>query len=98
MIVQLMSDLHLEYMKNIESVQFSINCDILCLCGDIGNPYNDVYWDFINYCKDKCKYVLLLSGNHEIYGSSKIETEAFIRHKSSLLKNVIYLQKNVFFL
>ena len=80
--LNILSDLHLEHHKHIESLEQLIlifpqlkhnddinnyNNNILILAGDIGNPYMENYYKFIKYFSNKYKHVLLVSGNHEYY-------------------------------
>lgn len=97
--IQVFSDLHLEWlnMAQIWEEKYDIDCDVLCLVGDIGNPKSDVYWSFIHYASRKAKYVLIVSGNHECWGMSQAETDHILSTKSKEFGNVEYLQKNVFF-
>lgn len=97
--IQVLSDLHLELlnMSEIWENHYQVNCDVLCLVGDIGNPYSDIYWSFINYASKNAKYVLIVSGNHEYRGNSQQHLEYWTRAKAKEFKNVEYLQKDLFF-
>ena len=99
-IFQYYSDLHLEHQKqliNIELIQH-IYPENLILAGDIGNPYMKNYWDFLHNESKIFTRVFLICGNHEYYGSSILQTNAYIKRQLKLsgLKNVYFLDNDVF--
>lgn len=97
--IQVFSDLHLEYLpmeKNWEK-EYNINADVLCLCGDIGDPLSKIYWSFIDYARKNAKYVLILTGNHEYWKYEKNHVEWELKNRCSKIPNVFYLQRDVFF-
>jgi predicted phosphohydrolase len=75
---------------------YPIDCDILCICGDIGNIYSDVFWSFINYVRSRAQYVLLVTGNHDYWGSNISQVDYDLREKLKELNNVFLLQKDTF--
>ena len=97
--IQVLSDLHLELlnMEKLWGNTYSIDCDVLCLVGDIGDPKSDIYWSFIEYVRKHAKYVLVVSGNHECWGMSPYEVDHILSIRCGKLNNVEYLQKGVFF-
>lgn len=97
--IQILSDLHFEHLnlhvdKINWSLHFPVNCDIICLVGDIGNPFSDLYWSFINYVKKHSKYVLIITGNHEYWGRTITEVDNYLEEKCK--DNVIFLQRKSF--
>lgn len=44
--VRLLSDIHLELSHNIK-VEFKKQADVAILAGDIGNPFDDAYYHFL---------------------------------------------------
>jgi len=66
------SDIHLEYLKEIPSINEWPHADILCLCGDIGNLEINpsLFETFLQKCKEKYSEILLIPGNHEYYQSN----------------------------
>jgi len=66
---QYISDLHLEHYNSFKNIplQKIEGCDNLCLLGDIGYAYSDIYHQFINYCASNWKNVFVIYGNHEYY-------------------------------
>jgi predicted phosphohydrolase len=93
------SDLHLEHYKDIEEFLGDRGFqttprklpEVLALLGDIGNPRTKIYWDFLRMVSKNFTHVLLLTGNHEYYGSSIEETDRHIlseingSHKTTVL-------------
>ena len=90
------SDIHLEFLKEFPII--NNNADILILAGDIGNPYEDIYKDFIIDVSNKFKKIFLITGNHEYYGHKEsIENvdnyiDTFIKKEN--MNNVIFLNNN----
>lgn len=73
----IISDIHLEFFKKKESIDQLLkkiselqNSNIICLLGDIGYPKHELYKYFLGEVLKLYKYVLLISGNHELYNSS----------------------------
>jgi len=71
------SDIHLEFYKkekNISDLLKTIidlkKSSILCLLGDIGYPKQPIYRYFLEQMLQLYEYVLLLSGNHELYNNN----------------------------
>lgn len=97
--IQVLSDLHLEllHMSELWFKFYHIDCDVLCICGDIGNIYSDVFWSFINYARKKAQYVLLVTGNHDYWGNSLLQIDYDLKEKLGAFNNVFHLQKDVFF-
>lgn len=96
--VQYASDIHLEFYK-IKKIPYitKIAAPYLALCGDIGYPFTEHYFKFIEDCSKKFKMIFILSGNHEYYQvRCKIKTmeqvEAQILKVCSSFENVYYLQ------
>jgi predicted phosphodiesterase len=94
--LQVCSDVHLDY-GDISPSEFSKVVDpqaeILVLAGDIGNPFTEIYEQFIRYCSENFKCVLYVAGNHEYY-----------KHKNAIaqtnyqINNVLHRFSNVHFL
>ena len=96
---QLLSDLHFEHLTLcVDQIKwelhFPIDCDILCLAGDIGDPFTDLYWSFVNYASKHSKYVLIITGNHEAWGKTVQEVDDYLEQKCR--DNVIFLQRKQF--
>lgn len=89
--IQILSDLHLDFN---EVKELKVDGDILILAGDVGDPYQDSYWNFIYDCSAKWKHIVLVAGNHEYYGSHSMEeVDAHIHNKCKQMINVYFLQK-----
>jgi predicted phosphohydrolase len=97
--IQVCSDIHLE-KGDINKIQFNNiiikNADILVLAGDIGNPFTNIYRNFIDYCSKLFIHVLIISGNHEYYYNDIYETDKEIDIISSKYTNVHYLNNRIF--
>ena len=74
--------------------------NILALCGDIGNPFSEMYERFIALHSPLFHRIFIVSGNHEYYSHKKHntinETDIQIREVTKKFKNVTFLQKNIF--
>lgn len=69
MIIQVFSDIHLEYMKSIP--KFDPCCEVLILAGDIGQLHLPSYKIFMDYVSNNWEKVFCVLGNHEYYNSKK---------------------------
>lgn len=68
--IQLASDIHLEYYgkhKPLAGHFIKPVAPYLCLCGDIGNPFDERYAAFLKECSDNFEHVFLIAGNHEYF-------------------------------
>ncbi|KAJ6248603.1 ser/thr protein phosphatase superfamily [Anaeramoeba flamelloides] len=71
--LQIASDMHLEMLrKEEELLEYSQNLiqakgDILALLGDIGDPFQDGYANFLIHLSNSFKLILVIAGNHEYY-------------------------------
>ena len=102
------SDIHLEFLKTFPRIQnLDYQNESLCLLGDIGYAYSQIYNDFIGYCSQNWKNVFVIMGNHEFYcpnygkykdifTMSEIEkcTEKFPKNVYFLNNKSILLDKN----
>lgn len=75
---QLLSDVHLEYLK--EAPKVPVNADYLILAGDIGYPTSDIFYSFMRQTVMDFKRVFYVPGNHEYYEKecSKREVDEII--------------------
>lgn len=99
--VTYVSDLHLEFFKDIpESYKpWKPKKDILCLCGDIGNPLKNTYKEYIKYCSLIFNYVFVIAGNHEYYTNKTIEEiNLIIESVCSQYKNVYFLNNKIHYI
>lgn len=74
MLMQVLSDLHLEVGQQYSSFQIEVKAPYLVLAGDIGR-FQD-YDGFLTFLQHQCtRYtqVLMVMGNHEFYGRSRSE-------------------------
>jgi len=96
--LQLCSDIHLEYYTTIdfETLLTPNRHNILCLLGDIGDPKTELYKQFILWCSQNFYYVLLLTGNHEYYGSDIESTNNLITSIVRYMPNVIFMNNKSF--
>jgi predicted phosphohydrolase len=68
MIIQYISDLHLEFYKKLPYI--TVKAPILCLTGDIGYPFSNNYNDFLCYVNSlNFIKIFLIAGNHEYYSN-----------------------------
>jgi len=89
--LQYISDLHLEYREELPIIPpVSEN---LALLGDIGNPFNINYNQFIKYASNNWNNVFLITGNHE-YWQEKYN----IQEVNDKIKNITSTYNNVHFL
>lgn len=82
MLIQIASDLHLEFYKNqVRGADFfstlidpATGADLLILAGDIGYPEDSITQDFIHWCCSIWPEVVWIYGNHEYYNKAESHT------------------------
>jgi Calcineurin-like phosphoesterase len=63
--LQVVSDVHLEFLSSAPKIEKHGDC--LALLGDIGNPFSEIYKFFLQEQALQFGLVLVLLGNHEYY-------------------------------
>lgn len=66
MTFQYVSDIHLELHKSF-TISIKKSAPYLILAGDIGDPFSDIYFQFIKFASENYKQVVIIAGNHEYY-------------------------------
>ena len=97
--IRVMSDIHLEHYTgffNFENIIEGGLNDILCLVGDIGNPFSELYKTFIEWCSNNFFKVFIIAGNHEYYHSSIEKSNFKIKEICSVFFNVHFLNNSSF--
>eukprot|EP01083_Nonionella_stella_P074804 203027_1 len=98
--IQIVSDLHLEFGGVLDKMETEDRfpkrgAPILALLGDIGNPHQDTYWQFIDKMCDRFDYIIIIAGNHEYYKAEYHSVHHLIN--STIESNIKYKDK-VYFL
>jgi predicted phosphodiesterase len=88
---QLLSDLHTEFSPF--QINKNPNADALILAGDIGNPFTTDYDDVVKSAAALFKYVFIIRGNHECYGSTLESTDIQIEAVCAPYANVYFLNR-----
>ena len=98
MLIQYFSDLHLEWFKKgiQKFLQLFLHpqAPVLVLAGDIGNPFDPLYAEFLYCVSVKFQKVFLVSGNHEYYGHTVDEADSCICNVVHTFPNVSYLNNS----
>jgi predicted phosphohydrolase len=89
--LQYISDLHLEYLKEIPKIKPA--ADELALLGDIGNPFKQNYYEMLTYASYNWNKVYLITGNHEYWQDDKTMDEV-----DDHIDNLVSNHKNIYFL
>lgn len=86
--IQYISDIHLEFLKN-DIPSFNIIAPVLCLAGDIGNPFLPSYTEFLCNLNQQTNLqkIFLIPGNHEYYNKKKWMYEINEHIKSIIINN-----------
>ena len=102
--IDYISDIHLECWKTITKKSIETNFktqytdirNVLCIAGDICNPYDKKYAEFINIVSNFYKKIFITSGNHEYYDDYR-NMEMIDNKAKTICKKygVEYLNKNV---
>jgi predicted phosphodiesterase len=109
---QYFSDVHTEMLKSnpkkILKLDIQPLAPYLILAGDIGDPFSQVYYDFLEMLAKKFEKIFLISGNHEYYETNcarhlliyekewmdKVDEK--IRAVCDAIGKVVYLQDEVY--
>lgn len=99
--VKLLSDIHLEKLESYPGIAAFIpekdEIDVICLCGDIGDPRDLSYTHFLRDCANKCNiHTFVIMGNHEAYGDSIQNTTKVISTVCDIINKQIGKEKAVF--
>ncbi len=92
--LQCASDLHLERRSSRFLQLLKPSGDILILAGDIGYPGRKIYGQFLHWCSLKFKFVVLVPGNHEYYGSSVPKVNKILKQLCQKY-GVYFLEKDI---
>ena len=103
--IQVLSDLHLEFLKALPKIfrpKFSqkpqfVTAPYLFLAGDIGYPKSDrgIWLQFINFCEQYYDKIFYVSGNHEAYNSEYYETINTIKDVFKSKDKFVFLERGV---
>ncbi|KAH3743240.1 Ser/Thr phosphatase family superfamily protein [Pelomyxa schiedti] len=95
--IQVLSDLHLEF-EGHDRFTFAPAAPYLVLAGDIGDPFEDSYVNFLHAQSRQFTHVFVVAGNHEFYGHKHTECENVIQAlcDSAPERNCTFLKKGVF--
>tara|TARA_Y100000780_G_scaffold231003_1_gene254681 strand:- start:2595 stop:3236 length:642 start_codon:yes stop_codon:yes gene_type:complete len=96
--IQVISDTHFEFYKNINFENIILpQCDILFLAGDICQIGHLNYKRIIEYCSENWKNTFVILGNHEYYSSNKTHDVLYSKYKDLFneFTNVHLLEKDI---
>lgn len=91
------SDIHLEYRAKIPIIRQN-NLNYLALIGDIGNPFQKNYSEFLKNISGEFDKIFLISGNHE-YWQDKYnyqEVNHQINNICSKFNNIYFLNNKIY--
>ncbi|KAL0488538.1 hypothetical protein AKO1_015763 [Acrasis kona] len=94
LMLQIASDLHLEFTRKDFDIKKIGNC--LALVGDIGVAAKNTYEPFIKKQSDLFEHVFVLAGNHEYYGQEYNAANSDIKSICGKYSNVHFLQQSSF--
>ena len=93
--IQILSDLHLEFLSSFQIDRLVENIkrcgDVLILAGDVGNGMASHYRYFLEKMAAKFEKVFVVAGNHEYYGNDIEMTNQKIQSVCDDLENVSFL-------
>lgn len=96
-LVQVCSDIHLERGDITDITNIIIpNAEILVLAGDIGNPMESIYNNFLDYYSKLFKIIFIITGNHEYYEHTIEETNQKIDEICDSYDNIHFLNNKIF--
>ena len=89
--IQILSDLHLEFLKKVP--EMPVLGDYLILAGDIGYAGSPNLHQFLRGCRQKYKHIYYVAGNHEFYNGTYSERLQKLRDESG--DGLTFLEKDV---
>jgi predicted phosphodiesterase len=94
--IQICSDIHLDEIESDLTFLQVVEpkAPVLCLAGDIGNPFSTRYVQFLQDCATHFEHVVVVAGNHEFYNpNSMTQTIERIELLCGQYANVHFLEK-----
>lgn len=98
--IQILSDTHLEWFPGVAVADLPdplndipAHAPYMALLGDIGNPFEPLYKEFIQDLSQKFEHVFVVAGNHEYYHNMIETANEQITKVASEFKNVTFLQR-----
>lgn len=88
---QVLSDLHLEFLK--KAPEIPVIGDNLVLAGDIGYAGSSIWREFLRGCRAKYKHIYYVAGNHEFYNGTYGERLRIMREEAGA--GLTFLEKDV---
>jgi predicted phosphodiesterase len=95
---QILSDLHLEFYKNLPKNicnEHFPKAPNLFLVGDIGYPFDDIWLQFIEWCEVNFERIFYIQGNHEFYKNDFDVITEYIRTTLASKPNFTFLERGV---
>jgi predicted phosphodiesterase len=96
--IQYISDIHLELLQvsHIEEFNqlFQPKAKICILAGDIGNPFESKYTEFLKTIHCQFQKIFLIAGNHEYYQNTISETKEQIKNVCRQFENISFLDNS----
>jgi predicted phosphodiesterase len=96
--IQYISDVHLEliFPNYIKYLTYLIKpkAEICVLAGDIGNPFEKKYKNFLLNINNKFEKTFIIAGNHEYYNNEIIDAKNKIQSICDELPNVSFLDNS----
>ena len=93
--IQIYSDIHIEFMKQIPEIQPTSK--YLFLVGDICQLNHHLFFKFFDYCSLRWEKIFYTPGNHEFYFRKKNYKQLNFEYELKLkerYKNIFYLNQN----
>lgn len=94
-----LSDIHLEGYEQYPGLNAFLHCDALpdfiCLCGDIGDPRQKSYEQFLRECAEYVRIkTFVVLGNHEFHGDTVENTKSLVEYICRSIGEKIVLLDN----
>lgn len=95
--IQVVSDLHLEYVKKMPTLK--IAAPNIALLGDIGNPRLHSYKKFLDTLCKNYDNVFLISGNHEYWNICSEKNKIWTKQNTDIqIENIVSKHNNIHYL
>ena len=93
--MQFASDIHLEYHAGKNWPELTPKARFLALAGDIGNPFQKSFANYLTYCSKRFEKVFVVMGNHDGWSQELDVAKRKIRAVCAERGNCVFLDDEV---
>lgn len=91
--IKCITDIHLNYKENL-SYNYKEKGEILIICGDIGDPVETYYFEFLSKISKNFNIIFLVPGNHEFRYSNYQDSLIQLKKLCNYFNHIILLHQS----